>query len=135
MFGREIYGNCIITGCRDASHSTTSGWSGHPLRGAAHPDDWAGSAPSRQKHQTEGRNYDEERGNEVGVNSQSLGCTRSLCLACHGLHHVSEPCGSVFTSQCRPRQTSIVRTRDYWKNPKYQAMPFHKNVTEYGIHI
>jgi len=31
--------------------------------------------------------------------------------------------------------SSIVRTRDYWKNPKYRAMPFYKNVTKYGIHI
>jgi len=40
IFFRQIYGNCIIAGCRDASHSTTPGWSGHPLRGAAHPDDY-----------------------------------------------------------------------------------------------
>ena len=31
--------------------------------------------------------------------------------------------------------SSIVRTRDDWKNPKYRAMPFFKNVIEYGIHI
>lgn len=31
--------------------------------------------------------------------------------------------------------SSIVRNRDYWKNSKYQAMPFYKNVTKYGISI
>ncbi|OQY59304.1 MAG: hypothetical protein B6245_07345 [Desulfobacteraceae bacterium 4572_88] len=31
--------------------------------------------------------------------------------------------------------SSIVRTRDYWENPKHKAMPFYKNVTEHGIHI
>ncbi len=31
--------------------------------------------------------------------------------------------------------SSIVRTRDAWKSPKYGVMPFYKNVTEHGIRL
>lgn len=31
--------------------------------------------------------------------------------------------------------SSIVRTRDDWKNPKYRAMPFYQNVIEYGTQL
>jgi len=31
--------------------------------------------------------------------------------------------------------SSIVRTRDYWNDSKYQAMPFYKSVKKYGISV
>ena len=45
----------------------------------------------------------------------------------HNIYEVEWDSGEVLSS--------IVRTRDQWRSPKYKAMPFYKNVTEYGIHI